>query len=133
MPCGYLQVFRALLCKFFHCFVVYYIKYIKISERRTAESAPLFGKRRGKCGRLAKKLKHRYMTTFASFLYNRWKKVCFGNNNPFPHDFTKRRHRAKALANFKYKLKTIIASRLISWLKLPKRRRKRLQRRNKAL
>ena len=43
-----------------------------------------------------------------------------------------RRHKAKALANFKYKLKTIIASRLISWLKLPKERRKRAERRNKA-
>jgi hypothetical protein len=43
-----------------------------------------------------------------------------------------RRRKAAALANFKYKLKTIIVSRLISWLKLPKERRKRAERRNKA-
>jgi hypothetical protein len=42
------------------------------------------------------------------------------------------RRKAAALANFKYKLKTIIVSRLISWLKLPKERRKRAERRNKA-
>jgi hypothetical protein len=43
-----------------------------------------------------------------------------------------RRHEATALANFKYELKTIIVSRLVSWLKLPKERRKRAERRNKA-
>jgi hypothetical protein len=43
-----------------------------------------------------------------------------------------RRRKAAALANFKYKLKTIIVSRLILWLKLPKERRKRAERKNKA-
>jgi hypothetical protein len=38
-----------------------------------------------------------------------------------------------ALANFKYRLGLIMVLRLISWLNLPKKPRRRLQRRNKAV
>jgi hypothetical protein len=43
------------------------------------------------------------------------------------------RHKATALANFKYKLETIIVLRLVLWLKLLKARRKRAERNKAAL
>ncbi len=61
------------------------------------------------CGRFAKEPKLRYMATFASFLSNRWKNVCFEVNSLFPMDSAWSSRKAKALANFKYKLKPIIA------------------------